>query len=290
MDISEKKDWSGVYTHVTPVPYLKMVSEQEYQVPSYALNYLKPLVKKLYSELKRPINIVDIGASYGIISSLLLHDLRLEDLIDFFVEKENKTWDEIESFYAYQKVRHTEYRFYVADSSKPAMDFSEQVNLCEKSYCFDMKNEEIPEDFKQVVAQADLFIATGSLAYIGEYFFEQVFPIISAQKNSPLFAFVIYRAFYSNSIEKVFGDHEYTLLRSDFILKKGRRFASQSEQEKTLHYLGEQNVDTVGLEQEGYYAGEFHLGVPNFQKESLDHWLKEISSNMIEKVVIHEPA
>ena len=53
----------------------------------------------LYDKEQRPIKIVDIGASYGIISTLLLHDLTMAQLIDFFIKRDGAkepTWAEIE--------------------------------------------------------------------------------------------------------------------------------------------------------------------------------------------------
>ncbi|MEB3343753.1 hypothetical protein [Okeania sp.] len=278
MDIGKKADWSNVYVQATPASYLEIVSQQEYGVPDYGIQYLRPLLKMLYGKRQLPINIVDIGASYGIISTLLLHDLTMAELIDFFIENDNsqkRTWEEIERFYQHQDIRHTEYKFYLSDSSQPAMDFSERVQVCEKAYCFDMRHEPLPEDLKQIIETTDLFIATGSLGYIGEYFFRQIFPIISQNSLSPLFAFVVYRAFYSSKIEKVFQDYNYTLLKSSVPFKKGRKFASALEQENTIASLHQRNIDTVGFEDEGFYACEFYLGVPVSEKERLYHWLKQ---------------
>ncbi|NET55867.1 MAG: hypothetical protein F6K47_06765 [Symploca sp. SIO2E6] len=280
MDFSKKANWSEVYVQPTPELYLQMVSQKEYGVPEYAIKYLRPLLKKLYNQRKRAINIVDIGASYGIISTLLLHDLTMDQLINFFVENnrvQKRTWEEIEGFYAHQEIRHTEYKFYLSDNSKPAMNFSERVHVCQKAYCFDMSREPLPEDFKQIIETTDLFIATGSLGYIGTYFFEQIFPILSHKSVSPLFAFVVYRAFYSSEIEKVFQDYNYTLIKSSIPFKKGRRFATVLEQQNAIASLHQRNIDTVGLEDEGFYACEFHLGVPLLEKEMLYRWLKEQS-------------
>lgn len=122
MDFSVKADWSDVYVQPTPASYLKIVSKQEYGVPDYALQYLSPLLKMLHTEFQRPVNIIDIGASYGIISTLLLHDLTMSQLIDFYIsDEENLTWKEIEKFYMNQDIRRTEYRFYLSDNSQPAM-------------------------------------------------------------------------------------------------------------------------------------------------------------------------
>ena len=278
MDISKKADWSEVYVQPTPASYLQIVSQQEYRVPDYALRYLRPLLKMLYTKQQRPINIVDIGASYGIMSTLLLHDLTMAQLIDFFVENncvQERTWEEIERFYKYQDTRHREYKFYVSDNSQQAMDFSERVQVCEKAYCFDMRNEAIPEELKQIIETTDLFIATGSLAYIGEYFFQQIFPILSRNSCSPLFTFVVYRAFYSYEIEKLFQDYNYTLIKSSVPFKKGRKFASVLEQQNTITSLHQRNIDTVGFEDEGFYACEFYFGVPVSEKERLSSWLKQ---------------
>ena len=277
MDISAKANWSKVYVQPTPASYLQTVAKMEYGVPDYALQYLRPLLKMLYTEFQHPVNIVDIGASYGINSTLLLHDLTMAQLIDFFVGNE-QTWAEIEKFYNNQNIRHTEYKFYLSDNSQPAMDFSERVQVCEKTYCFDMRHEVLPVEFKQIIEKTNLFIATGSLGYIGKYFFQQIFPIISNKHLSPLFAFVVYRAFYSPEIEKVFQDYNYTFIKSSIPFKKGRRFTSISEQEKAIKSLHQRNIDTVGFEDEGFYACEFYLGVPVLEEERLYQWLIDIQS------------
>lgn len=279
MDIRAKADWSEVYVQPTPTSYLQTVSTGGYGVPDYALQYLRPLLKRLHTEFQRPVNIIDIGASYGIMSTLLRHDLTMAQLIDFFVENgqtKKRTWAEIEKFYLTQDICHTEYKFYLSDNSQPAMDFSERVQVCEKAFCFDMKHEALPMEFKPIIEKADLFIATGSLGYIGEYFFQQIFPIISNNHLSPLFAFVVYRAFYSSEIEKVFKDYNYTFIKSSVPLKKGRRFASLSEQEKAIESLHQRNIDTVCFEDEGYYACEFYLGVPVLEEEKRYHWLNDL--------------
>jgi hypothetical protein len=279
MDFSVKADWSDVYIQPTPASYLKIVSKQEYGVPDYALQYLSPLLKMLHTEFQRPVNIIDIGASYGIISTLLLHDLTMSQLIDFYIyDEENLTWKEIEKFYMNQDIRRTEYRFYLSDNSQPAMDFSERVKVCEKAYCFDMKHEALPLELKPIINKTDLFIATGSLGYIGEYFFHQIFPIISNKHLSPLFAFVVYRAFDHSKIEKIFKKYNYTIIKSSVPFKKGRRFANQLEQKKAIESLHQRNIDTVGFEDEGFYACEFYLGVPILKQEKLYNWLIDLES------------
>lgn len=282
MDINRKADWSKVYIQPTPAPYLQMVSQLEYGVPDYALQYLRPLLKMLSSELQRPVNITDIGASYGIMSTLLLYDLTMDKLIDFFLENEQPkqlTWEEIEKFYLNQTICHPEYKFYLSDNSQPAMDFSERVKVCEKAYCFDMRHEKIPIKFKKFIEKTDLFIATGSLGYIGEYFFHQILPIISNLNLSPFFAFVIYRAIYSSyssEFEKMFNDYNYTFLKSSVPFQKGRKFANILEQENALKSLHEKNIDTVGFEDEGYYSCEFYLGVPFSEQKRLSDWFGNI--------------
>jgi len=279
MDISAKEDWSDVYVQPTPAAYFKIISEKEYGVPDYALQYLRPLLKKLQTELQRPVNIIDIGASYGIMSTLLRHDLTLEQLIDFFLKNEQTpTGAEIEKFYMTQEICHTDYQFYLSDNSQQAMDFSERVQVCEKAYCFDMRHEALPVALKPIIEKTDLFIATGSLGYIGEYFFEQIFSIISNKHLSPLFGFVVYRAFYSSEIEKVFENYNYTLIKTNVPFKKGRRFANSSEQKKAIESLHQRNIDTVGFEDEGYYACEFYLGVPLLEEKRLYRWLSDLES------------
>ena len=281
MDINAKQDWSEEYTQPTPASYLQIVSQREYNVPDYALKFLRPLLKMLHTDFQRPVNVFDIGASYGIMSTLLLHDLKMEQLIDFFIDDglpKEHTWEEIENFYLNQDIRHTEYKFYLSDNSLAAMNFSERVQVCENAFCFDMKHEALSVDLKDKITTIDLYVATGSLGYIGDNFFQQIFPIISNNCFSPLFAFVVYRAFYSSEIERLFKKYNYTLIKSSRPFKRARRFASESEQEKAIKSLHERNIDTTNFEDQGYYACEFYLGVPISQEEKLHRWLIELES------------
>ena len=73
----------------------------------------------------------------------------------------------------------------------------------------------------------------------------------------------------------MFQDYDYTLLKSSVPFKKGRKFASVLEQQNTIESLHQKNINTVGLEDEGFYACEFYFGVPVLEKERLYSWLRQ---------------
>ena len=73
----------------------------------------------------------------------------------------------------------------------------------------------------------------------------------------------------------MFQDYNYTLLKSSVPFKKGRKFASVLEQQNTITSLHQKNINTVGLEDEGFYACEFYFGVPVLEKERLYSWLRQ---------------
>ena len=75
-------------------------------MPEYAIKYLRPLLDMMLSEYGRPIRVIDIGASYAILSSLLLHDLSLSELVDFYAENgqtKDLSWKYIDAFYKSQQ-------------------------------------------------------------------------------------------------------------------------------------------------------------------------------------------
>lgn len=273
IELSSKSDWSSVYSQPTPSGYLLHARQNEYQVPDFACQHLRPLIKAQAERFQRPINVLDLGASYGILSSLLLFNLTFDELTDFFVEKEHsKTldWDEIEDFFSRQTHTRDQLKFYLTDISQPAMDFATRLNLCERAFCLDMKQGELTDELRETIGFIDLYIAVGSLAYIGDAFFAEILPIITQGQCRPLFAFTVYRSFYPKTLAQLFSQYGYRLQRIGTPLKRGRRFASDDEQAWAINQLCQQQINPAGFEDEGYYACEFLLAAPEDNNQGVE--------------------
>jgi hypothetical protein len=266
IDLGKKNDWSSVYQQPTPAEYLLFSRDNAYQVPDFACKHLHAILAEQSLRLQRPVNILDLGASYGIMSSLLLlEDMTLDRLTDFFVKNGKiraRTQAEIKQFFDQNKCPQTPLKFYLTDISQPAMKFAERMQLCEQAFCFDASQGVLTPELRTIIPQIDLYLAVGALAYIGDAFFAAILPVIQQSQRLPLFAFTVYRTFYPDTLEQLFKRYGYQLRRVGGPLKQARRFANAQEQAWAIDQLHQRQIDTVGFEDDGYYACEFLLAAP----------------------------
>ena len=108
------------------------------------------IVNELQNTLSRPINILDLGSSYGINSALMKHDLTMAKLNKFFLAETEPTKKETKQFYEKCSI-NSDMRFYQIDISDEALKFSEEMNLCEKG---------INVNLVEVLSENNLFVQT----------------------------------------------------------------------------------------------------------------------------------
>ena len=126
-----KKDFTDIYTQKFPDSYLKEMKKLHYRIPNKTKPLYLSLSEQIIQKLSRPINILDIGSSYGINSALMKFDLEMSDLDDFFLQEENTTLEHTKQFF--EKTPSMEnLNFYQIDISEPALQFSEHAKLCKK--------------------------------------------------------------------------------------------------------------------------------------------------------------
>ena len=89
-----KKDFTDIYTQKFPVSYLKEMKKLHYRIPDKTKPLYLSLAEQLIQKLSRPINILDIGSSYGINSALMKYNLEMSDLDDFFLQGDSTTLED----------------------------------------------------------------------------------------------------------------------------------------------------------------------------------------------------
>jgi len=83
-ELKVKKDFTGIYTQDSPYSYLKEMNRLEYCISDSTKLLYNVIIEQLEDKLSRPINVLDLGSSYGINSSLMKYDLTMSELNDFF--------------------------------------------------------------------------------------------------------------------------------------------------------------------------------------------------------------
>lgn len=260
-----------------PTPYLNEMRSVGYRIPDQTKPLYQHLAERMINHVKRPLKVLDLGSSYGINSALLNHELVMSELDEFFNNNPEPSIVEVQDFFEGLPNKNPNFRFYLVDTSSPALEFAEKAGLCEGSFCVNLETEKVSQEFKQTMEDIDLIISTGCVGYIGWKAFEKMFSTV--QKNSeavPIFAFTVLRMFQKDDIARVFEENGFDLFKTRIGPLKQRRFYNDAEMTKTVSLLKGRGIETGGLEDEGHFYADFFVGGPSDLRQTWMPWVENL--------------
>ena len=282
-ELAVKKDFTDIYTQNSPYEYLKEMRKLQYRIPDSTKSLYLSLAEQLFKKRRRPLNVLDLGSSYGINSALMKYDLTMSKLDDFFLKRKEPSKDETRKFFK-NIPKNDSLNFYQIDISEPALKFSEDVGLCNKGLHVNLETEKF--GFPQELSYIDMIIATGCIGYIGYKAFSNLFQVIRNQQSnslqsetqpvSPLFAFSVLRIFDIEKIQKTFDYYGYSLVKSDLKPMPQRHFSNSDEKSQTLALLHSKGIDTKWYEDDGSFYADFYVASPKM----LENQLVSMARNM----------
>lgn len=284
-ELTVKKDFTDIYMQKLPNEYLEEMQRLHYNIPDKTKPLYLSLAEQLCKKLSRPINILDIGSSYGINSALMKYDSNMSELNDFFLRDDSPTSEQTKQFFKGLPANDA-MNFYQIDISKPALQFSENVQLCKKGICVDLEKEDIETNG---LPKFDMVIATGCIGYIGYKAFANLFEFLKKQhsdlaeqdiQNDTIFAFTVLRIFDMEKIQKTFDYYGYSLVQSHLKPFRQRRFSNSDEKQKTISLLHKNNIDTARFEDDGHFYSDFYVASP----KKMESHLISMSRNMEQSV------
>ena len=268
-ELKIKKDFTDIYTQDSPYEYLKEMNRLEYSISDSTKSLYNSIIEQLEETSSKAINVLDLGSSYGINSSLMKYDLTMTELNNFFLNGTEPTKKETKQFYE-DCTSIDNINFYQIDISKEALKFSEDMNLCERSINVDLEAEKL--NLLESLPKMDIVIATGCVGYIGYKAFSNLLKAIkNRQSNSieseteftaPIFAFSVLRMFDMKDIEEVFEIYDYTIEKSDIKPIRQRNFSNPKEKTQTMSILENMKIDTKNYEDDGNFYADFYIAKP----------------------------
>ncbi len=238
----------------------------EYDISDSTKPLYNSIIEQLEETLSRPINVLDVGSSYGINSSLMKYNLTMSELSDFFLKESKPTKKETIQFYEKCTINDN-MNFYQIDISEEALTFSEEMNLCERGINVDLEAEKL--NFLESLPRMDIVIATGCVGYIGYKAFSNLLKVIkNRQSNSneseteytaPIFAFSVLRMFDMKDIEEIFEMYNYSIVKSDINPIRQRNFSDPEEKAQTISLLHDMEINTKKYEDDGNFYADFYI-------------------------------
>ena len=265
-ELKVKKDFTDIYTQDSPYEYLKEMDRLEYSISDSTKPLYNSIIEQLEDTLSRPINVLDLGSSYGINSSLMKYNLTMSELNNFFLNGTKPTKKETKQFYE-ECTSNDNMNFYQIDISEEALKFSEEMDLCERGVNIDLEAEKL--NLLESLPKMDVVIATGCVGYIGYKSFSNILKVIkNRQSNSieseteyvaPIFAFSVLRMFNMDDIEEVFEMYGYTVVKSDIEPIRQRSFSDPKEKAQTISILHDMKINTKKYEDDGNFYADFYI-------------------------------
>ncbi len=285
-ELTIKKDFTDIYTQNSPYEYLKEMRKLQYRIPDFTKPLYLSLAEQLFNKLHRPVNVLDLGSSYGINSALMKYNLTMSKLDDFFLKEKEPTKEETRQFFE-NLPKNDALVFYQIDISNPALQFSEEMGLCKKGLNVNLETEKL--DLPQELSQIDMVIATGCIGYIGYRAFSNLLQVIKNQQSNfsrydtehvtPIFAFSILRIFDMDKIQKTFDYYGYSLLKSELKPICQRYFSDSEEKSQTLSLLHSKGIDTKGYEDDGYFYADIYVASPKIMENQLISMSRNMKKN-----------
>jgi len=265
-ELKVKKDFTDIYTQDSPYRYLKEMDRLEYSISDSTKPLYNSIIEQLEETLSRPVNVLDLGSSYGINSSLMKYNLTMSELSNFFLNGSEPTKNETKQFYE-ECTSNDNMNFYQIDISEEALKFSEEMNLCERGINVDLEAEKL--NFLESLPRMDIVIATGCVGYIGYKAFLNLLKVIKNRQsnsiesetkyNAPIFAFSVLRMFDMKDIKEVFEMYNYSIVKSDIKPIRQRSFSDPKEKERTVSLLHDMKIDTKKYEDDDNFYADFYI-------------------------------
>jgi len=265
-ELKVKKDFTDIYTQDSPFRYLKEMKRLEYDISDSTKPLYNSIIEQLEKTSSRPINVLDLGSSYGINSSLMKYNLTVSELNDFYLNGTEPTRKETKQFYK-ECTNNDNMNFYQIDISEEALKFSEDMNLCERGINVDLEAEKL--ELLGSFPKIDVIIATGCIGYIGYKAFANLLKVIKNRQSNyiesdkeyvaPIFAFSVLRMFDMEDIEEIFKMYDYSIVKSDIKPIRQRNFSDPKEKAQTISILHNMKINTEKYEDDGNFYADFYI-------------------------------
>ena len=286
-----KACFDGVYTAPTPHDYIAQMAKNGYEIGEQARPYCIAAadVLKEHTEDAWPVQMLDIGCSYGMGSAFVKYGCSFDEMVAFFSTRAPRDpHAACEAMRAWINVTPPRYdvRCVGLDRSKPAIRFAMRAGLLDGGMARNFENSDITPNAEECswLRSCNLLISTGAIGYVTDRTIAHVVQHAGKDHPSefgPLAVFTILRMFEARPIRDVFENLGFRFEKVPGIMLPQRRFTDKNEREGVLKILHDKGVNTREWEDLGKQFAELFIAAKPAHFPELLEKMRETQSRCI---------
>lgn len=251
-----KASFDTVYTAPTPHRYLNSMRAVDYRMADCMNPYLSAVVDASIVPQK-PVNVLDVGCSYGMSGALLKTGCTYRELVTFYQKEgcpvyascvvESRGW--LDSHGIRKDVRIVGF-----DSSREAVRFATASHMIDQGITCDLEKEveQLTADQANLIQGCDVLLSTGAIGYVTDKTVNPILDRFGTETTGtlgPVAVISVLELFDPAPISEAFVQHGYRFEQLPVRLPQ-RRFVNEEEREDVFETLEQRGVKTDSLKME----------------------------------------
>ena len=286
-----KATFDEVYVQPTPHAYVQKMASHGYQIGEQARPYCfeaTQLLNELNSDAW-PVQMLDLGCSYGMGSAFLKYGCSFEEIVAFFASRapdELAACAEVTRMWLNVAPPACDVRCVGLDSSEPAVSFALKAGLLDGGIAKNYEDPSVQPSKMDIewFRSCNLLVSTGAIGYVTQETLRKVLPHLGKDhptKHGPFAVVTILRMFETEPIVSCFEEAGMKMVRVPGSCLPQRNFADDAERDGIISVLHNQHVDTLGFEDEGKLFAELYVAAAEDQVDRLVSLMQSVEERLV---------
>ncbi|MGA6994020.1 MAG: hypothetical protein WBX50_08995 [Candidatus Deferrimicrobiaceae bacterium] len=275
-----KASFDDVYIAPTPHSYIALMAKIGYEISDQARPYCTAAAGLLreHNGNARPVQMLDVGCSYGIGAAVVKYGCRLDEIVAFFASRAPKEYHAMcEAMRMWLNIvppPNCDMRAVGLDSSQPAIRCALDAGLLDGGIARDFEQPDVTpaEDEVAWFRSSNLLISTGTIGYVTERTFDVILRHLGKDYPGdfgPFAVVTILRMFDHAPIKTVFEKHGLTFGAVPGARLPQRWFTDADERREVLSLLHDRKIETREWEDRGKHFADLFIAAPPEQFSKL---------------------
>ena len=265
-----KADFDDVYIKPTPHSYISTMSSHGYQIGEQARPYFKSAAD-LLGELNQqawPVQMLDIGCSYGIGSALVKYGCSFDEIVSFYSSRAPMNYAsccDVMRTWLNVTPPACDIRCVGLDSSAPAIKFALDSGLLDGGIARNYENGASKKQEAEEIAwyrSCNLLVSCGAIGYVTDKTLNAVLTHLGKDhpgSQGPFAVMTILRMFDTEAIASTFERYGYRFEAVPGIILRQRKFIDEQEKIKIIQLIQNLDISTQQWEDTGELFAHLYI-------------------------------